>query len=78
MYLSEDDISTTCLYNGVLARSLTQFVFIALFFSLFDDNEKKNEEKKKMHEPSTEGRARIRAPIPFDRYQKKGLMAGEQ
>jgi len=31
-----------------------------------------------MHEPSTEGRARIRAPIPFDRYQKKRLMAGEQ
>ncbi len=29
-----------------------------------------------MHEPSTEGRARIRAPIPFDHYQKKRVDGG--
>ena len=51
MSLSEDDISTTCHDDGVLARSSTQFIVVAPF------SPNDNERTKKMYEPSSEGRA---------------------
>ena len=61
--LSEDDISTTCHDNGVLARSEIQFIhsfvrsFRCLpFFFRQRQRQRQRHEKKKIPEPSSEGR----------------------
>ena len=74
VYMSEDDISTTCLHNDVLARSLTQFVVVAFFF-LRQRQRPKNERRRCMNH-QVKG-MRTYAHLYHLITIKKGLMAGE-
>lgn len=67
MYLFENDISTVYLHNDVLARSLTQFVVVTFFFR--QRQRQKNERRRCMNH-QLKGTYYIRAPIPYDYYQK--------
>lgn len=80
VYLSEDDISTTCLHDRVLARSLTQFVLVLRVFPQWQRIEEDawTISWRACTYRCERARARLYHLIIIKKKSKDGLMAGEQ